>query len=134
MDNITSDQHESFLSITSRIDERIKQLIENNNGIVKRLDRIAELFPILSERVSILESKSNIIMQNEIGRIERAITEIEDDVLKNKDRIGTLERKVYTVEIQHTSLSGNLSRIFDTVVKIFIAISTTYIIIKLGLK
>jgi len=104
--------------LTTRVDERVKHLIERQAEMDMKLNRIDGI----SERVAVLESKAGAI-----DGVARAIGNIEQTNLMDDKRITALETS-------HATLHGRWQKIGNFILQLTWAVVACYIIFKLGLS
>lgn len=105
--------------LTSRIDERVKTIVENQLEYEKKIERANETQAIIQSRVSVLESKNGHKFQEEIT-----------DVRKNMHK---MEIKIAALEIYSARHENKWSMIGDMVTKLLWTIAALAIIYKMGL-
>lgn len=75
-----------IFDITSRVDERVKFLIEQHASTNERINKMVEKQELLSQRVSLLESNNNKKLAEDISelKIKMSNLEIYKDLNNNK--------------------------------------------------
>lgn len=104
--------------LTTRVDERVKHLIEKQSDMEQKMNRIDGL----SERMAVLESKAGAI-----DTMATDISNIEQNVQFDEKRLSTLESS-------NQSLQSRWQQIGSFVVQLAWAVIACYIIYKLGLS
>ena len=104
--------------LTTRVDERVKHLIERQSDMELKMNRIDEL----SERMAVIESKSGAI-----SHMGLEINAVEQNNLLNDKRLTTLEAS-------NKTLQSRWQRITSFVLQLIWAIVACYVIYKLGLS
>ena len=104
--------------LTTRVDERVKHLIEKQSDMEQKMNRIDGL----SERMAVMESKAGAI-----DTMATDISNIEQNVQFDEKRLSTLESS-------NQSLQSRWQQIGSFVVQLAWAVIACYIIYKLGLS
>jgi hypothetical protein len=104
--------------LTTRVDERVKHLIEKQSDMEQKMNRIDGL----SERMAVLESKSGAVdhMASALANVEQ--TNLNDD------------KRLTALESSNVTLQGRWSKISSFTLQLVWAIVACYVIYKLGLS
>lgn len=104
--------------LTTRVDERVKHLIERQSDMEQKMNRIDEI----SERVAVLEAKAGAVdsMGSNIASIKQ--TNAMDD------------KRLTALETSNVTLQGRWSKITNFVLQLIWAVVACYVIYKLGLS
>jgi hypothetical protein len=104
--------------LTTRVDERVKHLIEKQSDMEQKMNRIDGL----SERMAVLESKSGAV-----GHMASSIANIEQTNMMDDKRLTALETS-------NVTLQGRWSKISSFTLQLIWAVVACYVIYKLGLS
>lgn len=104
--------------LTTRVDERVKHLIERQAEMEHKMGKI----DVLSERTAVLEAK-----EETIDAMSLSITDVEQTNLKDDKRLTALEASQAT-------FIGRWQKITSFVLQLIWAVVACYIIYKLGLS
>jgi len=110
--------------LTSRIDERIKTLVEDNNESKTKLEKLADAQNDFLSRVIILENKNGA----------REIAELKNDINSVEGQLNRLIIRMADVEKDTKHHATKWSNISDFLFKIGVAIIGGLILWKLGIK
>jgi uncharacterized protein YoxC len=103
--------------LTTRVDERVKHLIEKQSDLEQKMNKIDDL----SERMAVIESKVSIV-----DYVGGTISDIEQTNMMDDKRLTALEAS-------HQTLQGRWQKISSFVLQLIWAVVACYIIYKLGL-
>jgi len=103
--------------LTTRVDERVKHLIEKQSDLEQKMNKIDDL----SERMAVIESKVSIV-----DYVGGTISDIEQTNMMDDKRLTALEAS-------HQTLQGRWQKISSFVLQLTWAVVACYIIYKLGL-
>ena len=119
-----TDSIQLMVDLTSRIDERVKILSENQNDLESKNEKIIESFHNLQNRLTIIETKEfpSIInsLENKNKDLEHKVKDLENKIEKILHKQGTSESRV--------------SFVFDAIWKMVLMCITGYILFKLGIQ
>jgi hypothetical protein len=114
--------------ITTRIDERVKILVEDNNVFKTRFERVAEIQSALVSRLSIIESNHDV-------------ANVKNDIVSLQEKIEFLSSKFIKIEqdmcVMGKTLNNNEYRwanIVDFLYKLSTIVIGAIILWKLGIK
>jgi hypothetical protein len=120
------------LDLTSRIDERVKMLIDQNSIFSNKIDIMNKNYSEMVQRITILES---YIDDDKIQELEKRLVILE---LQSNDIKGLIE-KLSTFEDDHKELKrfkksaeNNLKTVFDAIYKIITMLIGAYLLWKFG--
>lgn len=108
--------------LTTRVDERVKHLVEKQVNIENKLNKLDENQTKLSERIAVLESKTNCV-----DSVAESIDDLEQVNSANDKRLTALETS-------HQTLQGRWQKISSFVLQLVWAVVACYVIYKLGLS
>lgn len=105
-------------NLTTRIDERVKHLIERQSDMEEKMNKIDGL----SERIAVLESKTGNLdaLSSSISNIEQ--TNVMDD------------KRLTALESSNNALQSRWQKISSFVLQLVWAVVACYVIYKLGLQ
>jgi chromosome segregation ATPase len=129
------------LDLSSRIDERVKMLIEKSNDFSAKLEVITTNYSNLIQRIVVLES---CLDYEDFSKLEKNYDSLERKMLLldsfSKD-LESLSHRIDKFEAGHADLQhfkknteSNIKTLFDTIYKILITLGMAYVMYKLGLK
>jgi hypothetical protein len=120
------------LDLTSRIDERVKMLIDQNSIFSNKIDIMNKNYSEIVQRITILES---YIDDDKIQELEKRLVILE---LQSNDVKGLIE-KLSTFEDDHKELKrfkksaeNNFKTVFDAIYKIITMLIGAYLLWKFG--
>jgi uncharacterized protein Yka (UPF0111/DUF47 family) len=119
-----SDSLKMVFDITSRIDERMKALVEHNSETKERIEKLFDQQSILLNRVIILENKNGI----------QAIHDLKNDFTALEKQIDDLSERLIHIEKEITQHANKWTTLFDFGFKLAVMIVGGIILWKLGLK
>ncbi len=125
--NFCKDVNDSLklvFDITSRIDERMKILIENNNDSKDKIDKLYDHQSSLINRIIILENKNHA----------QSITDIKTDLKILDEKVTHLTDRCVHVEREVNQTKNKWASIVDFVFKIGVVVIGSIILWKLGIK
>lgn len=114
--------------VTTRIDERVKVLVEDNNVFKGRFEKMSELQSALISRLSILESDHNV------SDLKNDVTTLNDRVEGLSIKLIKLEQDVYNIERNLGQHDNRWTNIIDFLYKIGTIVVGSIILWKLGIK
>lgn len=120
-----SESIQLVFDLTSRIDERVKMLIQKQTDLEGKFDRLLDSHQIQMSRLSILEHNSG---QND-SKKDHENTKIEE--LKTK--MQNIEIKMEMAALKSGASDSRWLQIFDAFWKIVLMVTAGYILYKLGL-
>jgi hypothetical protein len=144
--NQVSGSIKSVFDLTSRIDERVKMLVERQNIADERYDKVLELLQQLVNRVTILESKdiSNVktdlndmnkkiaIMENSETKHDKESSVTKHDMEDIKQKIHTLDLRVEAINMMTATQESRWAKLFDLVFKLTIMLIGGYLLFRFG--
>lgn len=114
-----SESIKSVFDITSRIDERVKIIMEKQTDVDRRLQQAMEYINTITSRVIVLESRD-----------ERAV---KDQVERAANRLIELEKQFEIMKLQQAGSEGKWKQVIAFGAQIALAVATAYIAFKLKL-
>lgn len=127
---IIFDYLQSVMDVTSRIDERVKILIENNKNLKEEIDKVNESYRQVISKVVILEERDvkNIILDCVVIKEKINLLQLEQKKLAElSSDISVLQQKLKVID-------NFWIKIFDSVWKLMLTIIAGYILYKLGFQ
>lgn len=125
--NQFTESTQSIFELTSRMDERIKIIMEQQSSAEKKFTQFIELQHEMISRVIVLESKNGHKIEKEMEKIERQIEKIEEK-MKN------IENDTQVLKMHSQSNMTIWKQIGDFVVKIIWVVVACWLVLKLGLS
>jgi DNA repair exonuclease SbcCD ATPase subunit len=137
---------QAVFDLTSRIDERVKILIEHQKEIDSQIDKVIEMQQSCIQRLNLLEAQDYDLIAQDLHEISKKIAVIQSDKpekelqnLKSDNqelnkKIHSLELKLEATNYKVGSQENRWIRIFDSLWKILLMIIASYILYKLGLQ
>ena len=118
----------SVSDVTTRIDERVKVLVEDNNVFKSRFERVSEIQTALVSRLSILEENHDVaVLQNDITMLQKKVEHLSDKTIKIEKDISQMEKAICQQD-------GRWANIIDFLYKLSTIIIGAIILWKLGIK
>lgn len=144
--NQVTESIKSIFDLTSRIDERVKMLVERQNDADIRYDKVLELLQQLVNRVTILESKDISNVKIDVNEINKRVAimesfeakhNVEDigakqDIEDIKQKIHTLDLRVEAINMRTVTQEGRWAKLFDLVFKLTIMLIGGYLLFRFG--
>lgn len=119
-----NDSLKMVFEMTTRIDERMKVLIESNNESKDKIEKLYENQMTLINRIAVLENKNST----------QLITDLKNDVNIIDGKVEHLSERLVHVEKEAIQTSNKWSSIVDFIFKIGVVVIGSIILWKLGLK
>jgi len=114
--------------ITTRIDERTKILVEDNNVFKVRFERVAEIQSALVARLSIIESNHDISnIKNDIVALQEKIEYLSGKSIKIEQDISMMEKSIGQQD-------NKWANVIDFLYKVATVVIGAIILWKLGIK
>ena len=110
--------------ITSRIDERMKVLIEKNNESKDKIEKLYDQQVTLLNRITILENKNNT----------QVINDLKNEVNIIDGRVEHLSERLVHVEKEIHQNNSKWANIIDFIFKLATVVVGSIILWKLGVK
>lgn len=132
-----SESIQLVFDLTSRIDERVKMLIVQQNELGERTEKLLDMHQAAASRLAIIESKEYPLLKEDMTRIKEnilAITTIAKEIGDLQSRVHTLEMKSEMIGMRLGTHDNRWLLIFDTIWKFGLMIVAGYILYKLGLQ
>ena len=115
-----SDSIKLVFDLTSRIDERVKHLVEQHSDSNQRIERLVERQEDIFSRISVLENKNG--------------NGYKEDIIELKKNVHIMEIKMSSLELQTNQHENKWQKIIDFVFKVSVAVVVAIIVWKIGLK
>lgn len=139
-----SESIQLVFDLTSRIDERVKMLIERQNEIDDRIEKLIEMHQQLINRLTLVESRVDPLVREDIYEINQKIAiiqnadkkmeELRDNVHGLELKIPTLESKLDNLMIRIGNHDNRWGKLLDAIWKLALMIIAGFILYKLGLQ
>ena len=114
--------------ITTRIDERIKILVEDNNVFKVRFERMAEMQNALVARLSVIESSHDLSnIKNDILALQEKIEYLSGKSIKIEQDISMMEKSIGQQD-------NRWANVIDFLYKVATVVIGAIILWKLGIK
>lgn len=126
-ENIYKEMNDSLklvFDITSRIDERMKVLIENNSEAKDKIEKLYDQQVSLLGRITVVENRNSAQLITELNK--------EVDIIDSK--VEHLSERLIHVEKELSQNTNKWATLIDFVFKIGITIIGAIILWKLGIK
>jgi vacuolar-type H+-ATPase subunit I/STV1 len=123
--NEITDSLKLVFDLTSRIDERVKLLIENQHDAESRIEKIIEKQETIAMRLIALENKNGT---------EEHINELKKEVKELNNRMNSTEKSLNTLELNQTQHTNRWRALADIIFKIIVMVTGAFILFKLGIK
>lgn len=131
----------SVFDLTSRIDERVKMLVERQGDLEEQLDKAIDNQQQILSRVLVLESRdaTPIATANkaEIHEIKQRVAVMESveskkDIEDIKQKIHLLDLRVESINMRTANQESRWAKLFDLVFKLTIMLIGGYLLFKFG--
>jgi len=139
--NSVNESIKSVFDLTSRIDERVKMLVERQGDLEQQLDKAIENQQQILNRVTVLESKdaTSVVASNKIDihDIKQKIAIMEnssskEDIEDIKQKIHLLDLRVESINMRTSNQEGRWARLFDLIFKLTIMLIGGYLLFRFG--
>jgi chromosome segregation ATPase len=110
-------ENKSFLDITSRIDERVKMIIEKQKDVDDQIKKLVNDFHSVQEKIAIISNDYS-----------------KEEIVELRSKISLLETKSESFDTRLSHHDNRWEQIFDAFWKIILMIIAGYILYKLGLQ
>lgn len=136
-----SESIKSVFDLTSRIDERVKMLVERHEDLEQQLDKAIETQQKVLNRVTVLESRdvSSLVVSsnNDINEIKQRVAIMENSNSKNdiedlKQKIHLLDLRIESVNMMTANQESRWTKLFDLVFKLTIMLIGGYLLFRFG--
>jgi uncharacterized phage infection (PIP) family protein YhgE len=134
-----SDSMKLMYDLTSRIDERVKNLVETQSETNDRMDKLMERQEGIMSRLSVLENKNGV--HKDIAKIEEDIKELQKGItsmgrLHQQEVInnGQLQQRIIMLEASNSSNVDKWRNVFAMISNIIVIVFGGIILWKLGIK
>lgn len=115
-----SESIKSVFDITSRIDERVKIIMEKQTDFDRKIVQMMDSINSINSRVTILEAKDEKTIKESLEKV----------VYKTHE----LEKKLEIMQLKTEGSEGKWRQIMGFVAQVSVAIITAYIAYKLGIN
>jgi chromosome segregation ATPase len=119
-----NDSLKDVFDITSRIDERIKVLVENHNEAKEKIEKLCDQQIIMLNRLTILENKNGT----------KAMHDLKNDFDALEIKVTDISERLLHVEKDMAQTTGRWASIIDFVFKVGVMVIGAIILWKLGIK
>lgn len=108
--------------LTSRIDERVKTLVERIDDVEERIDKFIDVQQTLAHRVTVLETNDS----------DGEITDLKQEIEELKSKIQTLEMKCETLQIKDQGHEWRWLVAFEFVFRLSFVVAGGWLLWRLG--
>lgn len=119
-----NDSLKLVFDITSRIDERMKVLVENNNDSKDKIEKLYEQQVVLLNRIIVLENKNNV----------QLMTDLKNEINIIEERVDHLSERLIHVEKEMNQSNSKWTAVVDFIFKVGVVVVGAIILWKLGIK
>lgn len=119
-----NDSLKLVFDITSRVDERMKGLIESNAESKEKIEKLYDNQIALLNRITVLENKNN-------GQL---INELKNEISIIDTKVEHLSERLIHVEKEMTQATNKWSNVVDFIFKVGVMVIGGIILWKLGIK
>lgn len=140
--NQVTESIKSVFDLTSRIDERVKMLVERQNDTDERHDKLLDIQQQIIHRVTTLEAKCIELkdvstVKADLNEINKRVAIMESSVDKAdiddiKQKIHTLDLRVEAINMRTANQEGRWAKLFDLAFKLTIMLIGGYLLFKFG--
>lgn len=130
--NQLSESIKLVFDLTSRIDERVKHLSQQNVDFSVHIKNFIDKHQDINTRICVLESKDYAMMKREIEDMGQKLAIIESRNI-NK-RLEDVEGKMEQMNFFKTTTEGKVKIFVDIFWKLLVGVLTCYIAFKLGVN
>lgn len=116
----TSENIQKLFELSTRIDERVKEIQNKQTGFHDRLEKIMSGQQNVSQKVAVLESKDGSILVEDV-----------DDC---KKELATLDKRITIVEGSTDQSKDRWNRMFTFVVQLVWVVLAAWLLVKLNLQ
>lgn len=129
-----------LLDLTTRVDERVKLIVERQQEMNDRLNKYASDHNELSTRVSIIESDTEAL--DTLDNLRHRITMLEahgPDALRKavdelEDQLYIVDERVKKLQDYHEGLWGKVNKFFGMIIHAIWIIVVCYLLYKMGIN
>ena len=107
-----------IFDLTSRIDERVKILVEQHNETHQRIEKIHERYEGMMNRIVVLENKNGSELKHAIADLKSMLNNIDNQKDALEKRIRDNEVKLAALEIYNTQHMGKWKLVGDFIFKV----------------
>lgn len=119
-----NDSLKLVFDITSRIDERMKVLVESNSESKEKIEKLYENQVAMLNRITVLENKNNVQI---IGDLKNEVNIIEG-------KVEHLSERLIHVEKEMNQTTNKWAAVVDFIFKVGVVVIGAIILWKLGIK
>lgn len=119
-----NDSLKNVFAITSRIDERMKALVEGHNESKEKIEKLCDNQVAILNRLTVLENSNGT----------RAVYDLKTDVSDLEDKFDNISERLLHVENEMTKVTNKWAAIIDFVFKVGVVVIGAIILWKLGIK
>jgi hypothetical protein len=139
--NNANESIKSVFNLTSRIDERVKILVEQQVDLKQQLDKAIDNQQQILNRVTVLESKdvtsAVASSKTDIHDIKQRVAIMESsgskqDIEDIKQKIHLLDLRLESINMRTANQESRWAKIFDLVFKLTIMLIGGYLLFRLG--
>jgi HPt (histidine-containing phosphotransfer) domain-containing protein len=139
--NNVNESIKSVFDLTSRIDERVKMLVERQGDLEQQLDKAIDNQQQILNRVTVLESRdvTSVVASSktDIHDIKQRIAIMENsgskqDIEDIKKKIHLLDLRVESINMRTANQESRWAKLFDLVFKLTIMLIGGYLLFRFG--
>jgi len=139
--NNVNESIKSVFDLSSRIDERVKMLVERQSSHEEQLDKAIDNQQQIIQRITVLESKDVVHIatanKDNISDINKRVAIMESsgskqDIEDLKQKIHLLDLRVESINMRTANQEGRWAKLFDLVFKLTIMLIGGYLLFKFG--
>lgn len=119
-----NDSLKMVFDITSRIDERMKVLVENNIDLRDKIEKLYDQHVVILNRLVVLENKNSL----------QALGDLKTDINSLESKFENMSGRLINVEKEVTQNNSKWTNIVDFIFKLGVVVIGGIILWKLGLK
>lgn len=119
-----NDSLKMVFDITSRIDERMKVLVENNIDLRDKIEKLYDQHVVILNRLVVLENKNSL----------QVLGDLKTDINSLESKFENMSGRLIHVEKEVTQNNSKWTNIVDFIFKLGVVVIGGIILWKLGLK
>jgi hypothetical protein len=123
-----SDSMKMMYDLTSRIDERVKNLVETYSDLNDRIDKLIERQESITSRISILENKNGVY--KDISVLTADVKELQQGM----KLFNQLQQKVAVMEVLTLNYTDKWKNLISIAFNIIVIVIGGIILWKLGIR
>lgn len=119
-----NDSLKLVFDITSRIDERMKVLVESNNESKDKIEKLYDQQMAILNRITVVENRNST----------QLINDLKNDVKIMDSKVEHLSERLIHVEKELSQNSNKWASVIDFIFKVGVVVIGSIILWKLGIK